>query len=184
MRWFGKRSRPENKSPEPVPARQFKAVHWTADKVRNNPDIAPIEARVEQLAASEDGSVSAVRAVLSGMDTVHQVGVPLWLGLPPITSGKVANLSLLMFGEEFVAKTADLGLWQLLLSDAKPDQLALLERIATQPPTPQNYEAANQLLSTLMSSALGRSLKAGEIENVRRLIYSNLGLSPEQVFHA
>jgi len=177
MGWF-KKSQPV----QPAKGRDFKAEFWTADDFPDNPTLTPIRTRIEQLASS--GDESALRKAISELGVIERFTAPLCLGLPPITSTKVATLSLLMFDSDpTFANSACNGLWQLLLSDAKPDQLALLKQIASPTGSHANYDVAHELVSTLMTSSLGRNLKAGEMENVTRLIRAQLGLSPEKLLH-
>jgi hypothetical protein len=185
MGWFSKRSRHETKLPQAREEKGLKTVFFNAVDMPMN----PTRAHIEQLANSDDEP--ALRKAIAEMGDLR-AGAPMWLAFPPITSAKVATLSLLIYDAQpdagiipgmNTANVAHLALWQLLLSGAKPDQLAILEQIASPEGSHANYDVAYGILSTLMTSSLGRDLKAGEMENVRRLIGSHLRLSPEQLLH-
>jgi hypothetical protein len=169
MAWFSKKSKPEPEAKRPTQESPFKAVYFTEADVNVDPSL-------RQLANEDDESkLRGALAELSDMDRMAVVGC---LGLPPITATKVATLSR-QLQDPFTADVAGVALWQLLLSDAQPDQLALLERIASPTPSNTDYDVAYGLVSGLMTSSLGRDLKAGEMETARRLVGSFLRLSPD-----
>lgn len=174
MAWFKRRA--ETKQPPPVREGLFQAVHFPRELVENSP-AAPTMTPIKELA--DNDNQLALQKAIGELDVMMRIGAPIWLSFPPITSAKIATLSLLMHDHEpLVASTAANALWQLLMTAAAPDQVALLERIASPTDTHADYDVARGLVSDLMTSALGRNLKAGEMENVTGLLRMQLRVSP------
>jgi len=181
MGWFHKREKPQQQAEPPRPdqekRRVFKTVYF--------PDAAHmnVDERLFELASETDESV--LREAVHALPEFERSAIIGPMALPPITSAKVATLSLLMFdsdpalGQLANSNLASFALWQLLMSSAKPDQVALLERIMSPTSSHENYDVAYGVVSGLMASSLGRDLKAGEMENARRLVGHHLGLVPD-----
>lgn len=169
----------EAKRPQQVHEGRLQAVYFPRDLVENSP-AAPTMTRIEELAnedwiGREDWAVTRIKDSIAELDEVMRIGAPVWLSYPPINIAKVATLSLLMHDHDpGVASTAANALWQLLLTTATPAKVALLERIASRTDTEAKNNVASRLLSDLMTSALGRDLKTGEMESVTTLITMHL----------
>lgn len=168
MRWFSKKSQEQT-----PPAQVFEAVYWTRESLAGTPGmLTPNMARIEELA--NGGDEAALQNAMRELTWEDRVALPLWLSFPPATGPKVAALSMLV--HEYPSPVPPIkALWQVLLSRATPDQIAMLERLAGQAMTDSSYGDAHGLLTELMRSSLGRDLKAGEMENVNRLLEINLG---------
>jgi hypothetical protein len=166
MGWFSRKSKPKTEPPQPAQKPALQTVFFTQVNVRPH---------LRQLASNDDAA--ALHKAISALDPIERLSVVGSLALPPVTSTKVATLSLEMF-DPTVVEIAIRGLWQLLLSKATPAQIAVLERIASPTVTDANYAVGYGILSDLMTSSLGRALKVGEMENVRHLVAAFLKLSP------
>ena len=168
MGWFSKKPQQEEASAPP----KFEVTYFREETV------AKWDPRIRQLANEDDASV--LRASIRELDSTDQMALAVCLALSPITSTKVATLSLLM--QTQVADVASHALWQQLMSVAGEHELALLREYESPKPTSVNYDAAYALLSGLMTSALGRDMKVGEMENVRGLVDRFLRLLPETLY--
>ena len=169
MSWFAKKTRHEVEPQQAPPVKIFKDVYYTRADVPADPDL-------DAVASEEDAS--ALQKAMSELDMGGRAGVIQRMGLSPVTSAKVATLSLYMTDPGLLAEGASFALWQLLMTTAQPDELALLEQAASATPTHVNYDATSAVVERLMTSSLGRTLKAGEMGAVTQLVGRHLRLTP------
>jgi hypothetical protein len=169
MSWFSKKPQRQAEPQQVVQQPSFKAVYYTESDASADPDLV-------RIAHGDDAA--ALQKSMTELDMSGRAGVIMWLGLPPVTSAKAATLSLYLSDTGILAEGASFALWQLLMSAAKPDELALLERVASPVPTHAGYDDARAVVSRLMTSALGRDLKAGEMESVTHLLGRHVRLTP------